>query len=108
MSKAKVDVERFDMKRFSDVEVKEKDQVEISNRLAALESLDESFDVNNSWETIRENIKTLAKDSPGYHRLKHNKPWFDNECSKLIDKQKQAKLQWLQNSSQIVEIIFKI
>jgi hypothetical protein len=32
--------------------------------------------------------------------LKHNKPWFDDECSKLIDQRKQAKLQWLQNPSQ--------
>jgi hypothetical protein len=36
------------------------------------------------------------QDSLGYDRLKHNKPWFDDECSKLIDQQKQAKLQWLQ------------
>jgi hypothetical protein len=62
-----------------------------------LESLDESFDINNSWESIRENIKTSAKDNLGYHRLKHNKLWFDNECSKLIDQWKQ----WLQNPSQI-------
>jgi hypothetical protein len=45
--------------------------------------------------------KQPAKDSLGYHRLKHNKPWFDDECSKLVDQQKQAKLQWLQNPSQI-------
>jgi hypothetical protein len=32
---------------------------------------------------------------------KHNKPWFDDESSKLIDQLKQAKLQWLQNPSQI-------
>jgi hypothetical protein len=30
--------------------------------------------MNNAWENIRENIKTLAKDNLGYHRLKHNKP----------------------------------
>jgi hypothetical protein len=47
---------------------------------------------NNAWESIRENIKTSAKDNLGYHRLKHNKPWFDDECSKLIDQQKRAKL----------------
>jgi hypothetical protein len=70
-------------------------------RFANLESLDESFDINNAWESIRENIKTSARDNLGYHRLKHNKSWFDDECSKLIDQQKQAKLQWLQNPSQI-------
>jgi hypothetical protein len=60
-----------------------------------------SSDINNAWESIRQNIKTSAKDNLGYHRLEHNKSWFDNQCSKLTDQQKQAKLQWLQNSSQI-------
>jgi hypothetical protein len=70
----KSDLERFDLKKIDDAEVKKKYQVKISIRFAALESLDESFDVNNSWESIRENIKTSAKDNLGYHRLKHNKP----------------------------------
>jgi hypothetical protein len=95
------DLERFDLKKLDDVEVKEKYQVEISNRFAVLESLDESFDINNVWEGIRENTKISAKDKLGYQKLKHNKPWFDDECSKLIDQRKQAKLQWLQNPSQI-------
>jgi hypothetical protein len=47
-------LERFDLKKLDDVEVKEKCQVEIENRFAALESLDESFDINNAWESIRE------------------------------------------------------
>jgi hypothetical protein len=42
------DLERFDLKKLDDVEVKEKYQVEISNRFAALESLDDSFDINNA------------------------------------------------------------
>jgi hypothetical protein len=58
--------------------------MEVSNRFATLESLDENFDINNAWESIREVIKTSAKDNLGYHRLKHNEPWFDDECSKLI------------------------
>jgi hypothetical protein len=95
------DLERFKMKKLQDVEVKERYQVEISNRFAGLESLDESFDINNAWESIRENIKTSAKGNLGYQNLKHNKPWFD-ECSKLIDQQKQAKLQWLQNPREII------
>jgi hypothetical protein len=35
------DLERFDLKKLDDLEVKEKYQVEISKRFAALESLDE-------------------------------------------------------------------
>jgi hypothetical protein len=97
----KFDLERFDLKKLDDVEVKEKYQVEIPNRLTTLESLDESFEINNSWESIKENIKHSAKDNLGYQKLKHNKPWFDDECLDLIDQRKQAKLQWLQNISQI-------
>jgi hypothetical protein len=52
-------------------------------------------------ENIRENIKTSAKDNLGYQKLKRNKPWFEDECPKLIDQRKQAKLQWLQNPKQI-------
>jgi hypothetical protein len=48
-----------------------------------------------------EDLKTSAKDNLGCQKLKHNKPWFDDECSKLKDQQKQAKLQWLQNPNQI-------
>jgi hypothetical protein len=35
----------------------------------ALENLDESFGINNAWESIRENIKTSAKENLGYYRL---------------------------------------
>jgi hypothetical protein len=75
--------------------------VEISNRSADLENFDDTLDIISAWESIRENIKTSAKENLGYHRLKHNKPQFEDECSKLIDQWKQAKLQWLQNPSQI-------
>jgi hypothetical protein len=60
-----------------------------------------SSDISNACESIRENIKTSLKDNLGYQKLKHNKPWFDDECSKLIEQRKQAKLQLLQNPSQI-------
>jgi hypothetical protein len=91
------DLEIFDLKRLDDVEVKEKHKVEISNRFETLQSLDEGCDINNASESIRENIKTSTKENVVYQKLKHNKPWFDDECSKLIDQWKEAKLQWLQN-----------
>jgi hypothetical protein len=86
------DLERFDLKNLNDVEVREKYQVEISNRFTVLESSGESFDINLGHE----NIKTSSQRKS---RLKHNKPWFDDECPKLIDQRKKAKLQWLQNPS---------
>jgi hypothetical protein len=33
--------------------------------------------------------------------LKKHKPWFDEECSKLVDQRKQAKLWWLHDPSEI-------
>jgi hypothetical protein len=52
-ARQKFDLERFDLEKLDDIEVKEKYQVEISNRFTALESLDESSDINNAWESIR-------------------------------------------------------
>jgi hypothetical protein len=33
--------------------------------------------------------------------LKKHKLWFDKGCSKLLDQRKEAKLQWLQDPSEI-------
>jgi hypothetical protein len=96
-----IDLERFDLKNLDDVAAKEKYQVEISNRFSASENLEESFDIHNAWESIREISRPHPKSNLGYQKLKHNKPCFDDECLKLIDQRKQAKLQWLQNPSQV-------
>jgi hypothetical protein len=73
-ARQKFHLEIFDLRKLNDVEVTEKHQAEISNRFAALESLEERSHINNAWESIRENMKTSAKDNLGCHRLKHNKP----------------------------------
>jgi hypothetical protein len=40
--------------------------VDISNSFVALENLYDSLDINNVSESVRENIKTSAKDNLGY------------------------------------------
>jgi hypothetical protein len=50
---------------------------------------------------IRENIKISAKESLGYCELKKHKPWLDEACSKLADQRKRAKLQGLQDPSEL-------
>jgi hypothetical protein len=95
------DTERFNLKKLNDVERKEQFRVEVSNRFAALEDLDTELEINSAWETIRDNIKISAKESLGYFEFKKHKPWFDKGCSKLLDQRKQAKLKWLQDSSEI-------
>jgi hypothetical protein len=66
-----------------------------------LEDLDPEVEINSAWKTIRENVKISAKGSLGYLELKKHKPWFDKGCPKLLDQRKQAKLQWLQDPSEI-------
>jgi hypothetical protein len=46
-----------------------------------LEDLNAEVEINAIWETIRENIKILAKENLGDYELKQHKPWFDEGCS---------------------------
>jgi lipoate-protein ligase A len=93
--------EMFNLNKLNELKGKAKYRVEVSNRSAALEDLDSEMEINSAWETIRENIKILAKESLDYYELKQHKPWFDEGCSKLLDQRKQAKLQWLQDPVEI-------
>jgi hypothetical protein len=86
-------VERFDLKKLNEVEVKEKCHVEVTNRFAVLENLDAEVEINSALETLRENINISAKESLHYYKLKKHKPQFEEGCSKLLDQKKQAKLQ---------------
>jgi hypothetical protein len=74
-------MERFNLMKLNEVEGKEQFCVEISNRFAALEDLDEEVKINSAWEMIRENIKMSAKKSLGYFELKKHKPLFDEGCN---------------------------
>ena len=66
----------------------------------ALEGMNNDEDVNRTWEHIKENIQTSAKESLCLHELNQNKPWFDEECFGFLDRRKRAKLQWIQDPRQ--------
>jgi hypothetical protein len=70
---------------------------------AALEILQDSGDINVTWDNISENIKISAQESLGYCEPKRHKPCFDEECSKLVDRRKQAKLRWMLDPSEANE-----
>ena len=76
------DRQRFNPRKLNELKVRKQYQIEITNRFAGLENLndDEDEDVNRTWENIKKNIKTSAKESLGLHELKQHKPWFDEEC----------------------------
>jgi hypothetical protein len=48
----KFDMQRFDLRKLNDAEVKEAYQVKITNRFAALENFDDNVDMNTAWENI--------------------------------------------------------
>ena len=75
----KFDRQRFNLRKLNELEVRKQYQVEIKNRFAALETLNDDEDVNRIWENIKENIQTSAKETLGLHELKQYKPWFHEE-----------------------------
>ena len=93
------DKQRFNLRKLNEPEVREQYQIEITNKFAALENLNDDEDVNRTWENIKENIQTSAKESLGLHELKQNKPCLDEECSGFLDQRKWAKIQWIQDEA---------
>jgi hypothetical protein len=83
-----MEMQRFNLKKLNEGEVEVQYQVAITNKFPAVENLKDNGDINRAWNTIRENIKISVKGSFGCCELKHHKPWFDEECSKLVDEGK--------------------
>jgi len=52
------DRQRFNLKKLNELEVRKQYQIEITNRFAAFENLNDDEDVNWTWENIKGNIKT--------------------------------------------------
>ena len=73
-------MERLNLWKLFELEVRKQYQIKISNRFAALEKLSDNKDRNRAWENIKENIKTSTKESLGLYELNQHKPWFDEEC----------------------------
>jgi hypothetical protein len=75
----RIDTEKFNLRKTNAVVVKEQYQ-------------DDDVYINRAWESITENMKHSATQSPGYYELKQHKPWFDEEYLQLSDQKKKAKL----------------
>jgi hypothetical protein len=69
------------------------------NRFTALKNLDTKVDINITWETIKREYETSTKGSIGYYKLKKHS--LTKGCLQLLDQREQAKLQDLQNPSEI-------
>jgi hypothetical protein len=82
---------KFNLRKLNEPEFKEKYQIEITNRFAALEILNDDEDINRAWDNIKENIKTSVTQKLSLQELKQHKPWFEEECLGSLDLRKQAK-----------------
>jgi hypothetical protein len=54
-------VERFNLRKLNELEVRKECHIKISKRFIALENLSYSMTINRTWENIKKNIKTSAK-----------------------------------------------
>jgi len=61
------DRQRINLWKLNEPEVREQYQIEITNKYAGLENLNDDEDVDRTWENIKENIQTSAKKSLGLH-----------------------------------------
>ena len=86
------DVKGLNLRKLSDLEVWKQFRIKISDRFAAFENLNDRKDMNRTWENIKESL--------GLYELKQHKPRFDEECLRVLDQRKQAKMQWVQDASQ--------
>ena len=79
----------IDVRKLKDEEIKLQYQVQISSRFDALRTSNEDaseVDINDTWENIRDNIKVAAGKSIGYYQVKKKKPWFDDDCSNVVER----------------------
>ena len=86
-------MEGSNFRKLNELEVKRQYQFKISKKFAGFDKLNDSEEINKAWENIRGDFKNSATDSLGLHKLKHHKPWFDEECLCFLDQRKQIKMQ---------------
>ncbi|XP_018357102.1 PREDICTED: uncharacterized protein LOC108757188 [Trachymyrmex septentrionalis] len=85
--------------------------VEVTNRLAASKEIDESDDntVDKHWENVRDAIVKSAEATVGFCKRNKNKPWFDEECVKIVKVRNEARITWLaQNTKETRDQFLKI
>ena len=71
-----------------------------------LESKDENVglgnkDVETAWEMITDCIKHSASESREYLEKRKHQKWFDEDCTNVVKKKQQAKLNWSRKPNEI-------
>jgi len=87
-------MEKNNLKKLSELEVRKEYRIKLSKKFAALKNLSGSEDVNRAWVNIKRSIKTSAKESLCLYKLKQHQPWFGEKCLCFLDQRQQIKMQW--------------
>jgi len=95
----KFDWERLNLRKLNELKFRKPYQIEITNWLGALVNQTDGEDINWAWENIKDDIKTSTEESLGLYELKRHKAWFYEECLGFLEQRKQAKMQWVQDTS---------
>jgi len=101
----KFDMERFNLRKLSELKVSTQCQIKISNRFAALENFNDREDIKRVWENIKQNIKTTAKGSLGLYIFKQHKSWFDEESSRFLEQKSKLKYSGYRMQTKVMYII---
>ena len=67
-------MERFNLRKLSELEVTKQYHIKISNSFPSFENLDDGKVINRAWGNIKKNIKILGKESLGLYVSKQHKP----------------------------------
>jgi len=83
-------VERFNLRKQNELDIRKKYQIKISNRYAALENLNDSKNTKRALKNSKENFKTSDNEILGLYKLKQHKLLFNEECLGFLDQRKQV------------------
>jgi hypothetical protein len=72
----KFDVDRFNLRKLNELEVRKQYQNKVSNMFAALENSHVSEDINRAWENSKDINRTSAKRSLCLYELRQNKTLY--------------------------------
>lgn len=76
-------------------------QREIASRLDEEREIeyDHDIDIDKKWEKLKIAIKETGEKILGSKDRKSNKPWFDEECRKSVEKRREARIMYLSDSN---------
>jgi hypothetical protein len=85
-------MERVNLKKLNEVEVREQHYLKVQNSFVTLENIVDFKGTSRLLENIREDVKISAKENLGHYEWKQHKLGCDEAYSKFKDQCNQTKL----------------